>query len=1506
MKRILITLALLSISAPAASRAQEAVPAGAGSYAAYPPLYETVLTDGVDVPVFYNFATTTNIMVRDGETRPLPSNDWWTSWLYSESDLLGGKIWAYPFTIDPANDGIQLYRPTRWNDSGTDMLTENLFRISGEDFSPTRSIVEDWSDWTVTAGFQDGARSLRLTAAHGMPFVWLETENLTPQLRFDSVAFFDAAGQPASFPLTATALAFRAGDAVYGIHAPEGTGFDYSGTEMMTIDLGATRSIDEIVLHWEAAYGSAYSIAFSGDNVTYTSVADVTDGDGDVDTLPVSGSARYVRITFVEKATQWPYSLWEVEIMHGTDNLAKGRPVTVTSESGYVAANAVDGNLGTRWQAAASDGLILTINLPAPDSYFVVSSMTSIDDLSAFDHFARNRPLETTVSWNYDVEGGRLSTSWDITTTNLETAAIGFGDVLQGFIPHHYRDGIAGFDFIDRTYSTPRGMLKLAGGNQFTFDYPFNGILPHISHPVRNTQDATPYDDAIMYRLVTEYVDSIENNTPPYGSDTYWGGKDLVRIGRYMMIARELDHPDYAVLRDILKDALADWMTFTPGEQERYFAWYPEWKALIGFNESYYSGLFTDNHFHYGYFIQAAALLATCEPDFVQAYEPMLTLVAKQYANWDHADTRLPFLRTMDPWIGHSYAGGLSSGNGNNQESTSEALQSWAGLYLLGCTLGNDAMRDAGAFGYASEARATQEYWFDLHGDVFPDEYEHPIVGILWNGGNAYATYFGAEPFYIHGIQMLPYGTYMNYMAMGWDRTRGINHYDALLQESYDYLVNNSLPAAQNQVSGIQAELDALNAIADPTDEDLAAIAELETRLFYAELGLTGKQQQAADGKLTEAEIGRDWGHVILTWLQLFDPARVTALMDEYWDSDDAAEYDFMHSPYTSGFTYYFTHATQTYGRPRFDIHMSIPTGQAFRRDDTGETTFIVYNPKATDELCIVYQDETVLARFIVPARSTYNSRYPDGIPGGMLSNGWYHGDIGTVSEVGSAGLRGAALTITAAGSGSETNDALHFVYRTATGDLTALVRIADMSSSADARTGLMLRNSLASDAGSIFAGRTGDGRLVLKCRSADGDASSLISSTAGFDTPLWLKLERSGNLFTAYSSPDGETWAEFGSTEATLNEELYGGIAASGSDGISATVSSYAMARFSAALDGRVEAENYSASFGVQTENTGDVDGGENVGWIDAGDWMSYTLNVATGGYYTVAFRVASPSGSELGFETGNGYSDSLAIPSTGGYQGWTTIELENVPVQPGIQTFTVRAEAGGWNFNWFSLTRTAALPAESNPRIPTDVSASDATTPDRIDIAWGPVDGLYEYDVWRGTSSNAASAVLIAENCYSAYSDTDVAAGAVYYYWISEHGISDPGLFSNPDRGSTQGTPTAWQEMNYPGGYPGDEADTDLDGFTSMQEYIASTNPNDTGSFFRISEVERVTASELVMRWDAANDRRYQVEWTASLTNEFIPLPDDLPYPTASYTNRIIPSDLAGFFRVVVELAP
>ena len=62
------------------------------------------------------------------------------------------------------------------------------------------------------------------------------------------------------------------------------------------------------------------------------------------------------------------------------------------------------------------------------------------------------------------------------------------------------------------------------------------------------------------------------------------------------------------------------------------------------------------------------------------------------------------------------------------------------------------------------------------------------------------------------------------------------------------------------------------------------------------------------------------------------------------------------------------------------------------------------------------------------------------------------------------------------------------------------------------------------------------------------------------------------------------------------------------------------------------VEAESYSSSGDVGTQNTSDSGGGQNVGWIDAGDWMEYSLSVETAGNYLVEYRVASQGGSEPG----------------------------------------------------------------------------------------------------------------------------------------------------------------------------------------------------------------------------------------------------------------------------------
>jgi hypothetical protein len=123
------------------------------------------------------------------------------------------------------------------------------------------------------------------------------------------------------------------------------------------------------------------------------------------------------------------------------------------------------------------------------------------------------------------------------------------------------------------------------------------------------------------------------------------------------------------------------------------------------------------------------------------------------------------------------------------------------------------------------------------------------------------------------------------------------------------------------------------------------------------------------------------------------------------------------------------------------------------------------------------------------------------------------------------------------------------------------------------------------------------------------------------------------------------------------------------------------------------VQAESYTYMQGVFTEITSDVNGGMNVGYIDTGDWMSYpTVAIPSTGLYRVEYRVArglSGSGS-LQFEKAGGTPvyGSISIPATGGWQSWVMIS-HLVTLTAGNQNFGIKATVGGWNINWFRITR-------------------------------------------------------------------------------------------------------------------------------------------------------------------------------------------------------------------------
>ncbi|HYG40436.1 MAG TPA: carbohydrate-binding protein [Cytophagales bacterium] len=120
------------------------------------------------------------------------------------------------------------------------------------------------------------------------------------------------------------------------------------------------------------------------------------------------------------------------------------------------------------------------------------------------------------------------------------------------------------------------------------------------------------------------------------------------------------------------------------------------------------------------------------------------------------------------------------------------------------------------------------------------------------------------------------------------------------------------------------------------------------------------------------------------------------------------------------------------------------------------------------------------------------------------------------------------------------------------------------------------------------------------------------------------------------------------------------------------------------------IQAESYCNMSGVQTENTSDTGGGQNVGWIETNDWMTYSVNVPSAGSYTVQYRVASDNANgSIRLERGGGSMvfGTISVPNTGGWQNWQTIS-HTVQLPAGTQDIAIVAATGGFNINWMGIS--------------------------------------------------------------------------------------------------------------------------------------------------------------------------------------------------------------------------
>lgn len=731
--------------------------------------------------------------------------------------------------------------------------------------------------------------------------------------------------------------------------------------------------------------------------------------------------------------------------------------------------------------------------------------------------------------------------------------------------------------------------------------------------------------------------------------------------------------------------------------------------------------------------VHAAALLEIAEPGSMDGYWDMITKIVKTYANWDRNDSEFPYLRTFSPWMGHSMASGLGNAIGNNRESSSEAMQSWAGMFMTAEMTENTDMRDAAAFGYLMESRAIADYWYNESGTFDEIGYEKPVTGILEMNRYVYGTFFGAQETYIHGIQWLPISPAYGF----WN----------------DFLTTNEAAT-----------------IVDPIMNNM--VTDLENG------------------------ISADWMNVSMGFKLFFDPESVVNQFDGYWNADVGSnEYQVAHNNGENGLTYYYAHASQNIGIRQSDFRLTLPLSSAFLKN--GEMTYVVYNPSENEQTCEVYQNNTFITSFDVPANTLITANNEGIIDGGttptsdnLALNGTasqsttaHNGEALRAIDNNTSGVWGdASVTHTNSGVGEWWQVALDGTYKIGEIKLwnrtnCCMFRLDDITVTVeDSNENVLWSETIISSSQTTLTVNAGgiSGSVIkitqnqnypvslaeVQVYEYDRDTSTPVfpdpTKTYYMDSPIYnLRIAAGGESEAPYTTTittidDDVAWqfvakgngywhiqraaggtlprlrtdnSEFadmqgtawsgtytyyelteGSTEGTYfvtlpdGPENYSRLQVNNSGEVkmispasTGTWESFTFTEIEDTTSGSslfIEAEDYASMSGVQSDDTTDENGGKYMGWFDADDWLEYSVNIPSAGNYTIDYRLASAPGS-TGFEfqvNGNAVT-TQSVNATGDWDTWYTATSSSIYLSEGTQTIRLYAVEGSWNINWFEI---------------------------------------------------------------------------------------------------------------------------------------------------------------------------------------------------------------------------
>ncbi|MGD9761361.1 MAG: glycosyl hydrolase [Candidatus Izemoplasmatales bacterium] len=445
-------------------------------------------------------------------------------------------------------------------------------------------------------------------------------------------------------------------------------------------------------------------------------------------------------------------------------------------------------------------------------------SIAAINDLSEADFYHEHgytMITNTSIDYQIDYEQSLVYTDY-IASTQKFRSDVSLNPLLS-LMPHHYKYSNA--SLTEYSYRTVRGTLKVMEGNYFQTILPFNGLLPGYTVPHNSEFSATQtksYLEDLDSRTEITDLENFYNDEAPY-----WNSKALYPLAQGLIIADQLGEEELKLsFTGKLGYLLADWYKYSGTTDEKYLYYNNSWGSVYYSNDDFgTASSLSDHSFTHGYLIYASAVLAMYDDSFKEDYGMMVNLLLDDYMYPYKDDAEFSYLRNFDPWAGHTWAHGFGTfAEGNNLESTSEALNSWNAGYLWALATNDRNRMDAAIYGFVTEISAVKEYWFDYDEEnwdpAFGDYVD--VAGMVWGGKHDYATWFGANPTFIYGIQWLPTGEYLtNYALNDEDYTKFSSIYATYLEAK-----DGSIDTWYSNMWAIQAIINPQTAI-NEFDENL-------------------------------------------------------------------------------------------------------------------------------------------------------------------------------------------------------------------------------------------------------------------------------------------------------------------------------------------------------------------------------------------------------------------------------------------------------------------------------------------------------------------------------------------------------------------------------------------------------------------------------------------------------------------------------------------------------------